>query len=428
MAKNSETLDPEPVDAEFEPAHDDGPYSAPLKASSPGTALILTLFVIALFGGGLLGTVGARMFPASIEEDDPGLSAELAAQTRIITGFETRLSALENEDPAQTARSAVSGLETRLASLENAPAGNVDLNPIEARIDALETAPTIATDNTIVTALTQRLSTLEAANADTNALALQALETSAQIPPATTDPQMLENLSQRIFALETATGPVETDSETASQIAALMERTGELETALSQARSVADTAQQTANTTAETMASRPADTGDDARQLAARALALTALRDMAASGEAFEAERAALARLWRGNDNLAALASYSRAGVPTIDDLQVSFPEADIRETAGPGRAFFGLVEVRRSNPGESETGPLAITALAKNRLAENDLEGAVSLIESLDETSLEVAQSWLLTANARLDTDRRIAGLRQSLTRDAADQGEDPS
>jgi len=429
MAKSSDTLDPEPVDAEFEPALDESGFAHSAKTSNKGMFLNPLLFLAAVALGGALGFAGMLVFQANQSPGD-GLSAEMAAQTRVITGLETRLVALENEDPAQTARSAVSGLETRLTDLENQPAGSIDLSPIEARIEALETAPGQSgpVDDSVLNALTDRLAELETANADTQALALQAMEASSQTPPSAIDPQILENLSQRIFALETAEGRVEPDAAQASQLAALQTRLDELETALSQARNVADSAQQTADTTAETMANRPADTGDAARQLAARALALTALRDMAASGDAFEAERAALARLWRGNEDLAALASYSRAGVPTIDDLSEMFPGNAIREASGSGKIFFGLIEVRRIGAEEGDADPLAVTALVEDRLREDDLEGAVALTERFEGASMEEAQSWLLAASARLNVDSHIGNLRQVLMQDAADQGADPS
>lgn len=89
---------------------------------------------------------------------------------------------------------------------------------------------------------------------------------------------------------------------------------------------------------------------------------------------------------------------------------------------------FFGLIEVRQAQPGDSETGPLAITALAEDRLAQGDLDGAITLTERLEGEALEAARSWLIAARARQDLDLRLARLRQALADDAAAQGEDPA
>jgi hypothetical protein len=178
---------------------------------------------------------------------------------------------------------------------------------------------------------------------------------------------------------------------------------------------------------AQTASGQPGD-AQASRRLAARALALTALRDVAMSGESFEAERAALARQWRGNADLAAMESVARAGVPTLEQLREDYPGRAIRDAAGPCRIFFGLIEVRQAEPGTGETGPLAITALAEDRLAQNDLDGAVALTERLEGEALAAARDWLVAARARQTLNLQLGRLRQALAEDAAAQGEDPS
>jgi hypothetical protein len=162
--------------------------------------------------------------------------------------------------------------------------------------------------------------------------------------------------------------------------------------------------------------------------LAARALALSALREIAMTDEGFEAERAALARVWRGNADLEALASVARAGVPTFDQLRADYPGPAIREAAGPGRVFFGLIAVRQTNSTEDAAGPLALTALAEQRLAETNLDAAITLTEQLDGAALDAARDWLIAARARQDVNRRLTRLRQSLADEAAAQESDPS
>lgn len=428
MADPNDTLDPEPVDAEFEMADEDSSASsrAPRGGIHLGQALVLFFFA-SLIGGGL-GFAGARFFPAqSAATTQP--SAETTALSQTVTGLETRLAALEAEDPEAAARALNAPLETRLTQLEAVPPGSVDLSGIEARLTALEVRPAdAAPDMTRVTALEERAATIEQTQIDLDArLAQQALDSQAPASPAV-DPAILANLSERLTALETARPSDTQPAAPPAEITALTNRIDALERDLAAARAIADDAQTTADNTAQSVANRPVDDGQAARQLAARALALTALRDQAATGTAFEAERAALARLWRGNADLAALASYSRAGAPSLDDLTENYPATQIRDAAGSGRHFFGLLQVRRVDPAEDESDPLALATLAETRLAEGDLEAAVLLTEQLSDAPLAAAQDWLLGARARLETETRLANLRQSLTADAAAQGADPS
>jgi hypothetical protein len=433
MSHPADTLEPEPVDAEFEPAIDDiGSVSKP--ATSVGFPIVLVLFVIATMLGGVLGAFGGKyLFPGT--EPEPIQTAELAAQDQALTGLETRLAALESEDPAAIVRAEAAQLIGRIEQLESSePANDTDIQALSVRLTELENASSTAGGNVQdLTSIEARLEAIEAANTTSDILLQQVLDTAATPAQPTTDPTILDNFSQRLSALEAMA--TQTNSETlgptfdhAPEIAALTARIDQLETALREARSIADTAQTTATDAAQTAATSAGTGSNDARQLAARALGLTALRDVAGTSDAFEAERAALARLWRGNDDLAALASWSRAGAPTRDDLGETYPGDAIREAAGPGRAFFGLIEVRRADPGDSGTGALAITVLVESRLAENDLVAAVTMTERLEGDALAAAQAWLLSANARMDIDAHLSSLRQALTEQAAAQGADPS
>ena len=71
--------------------------------------------------------------------------------------------------------------------------------------------------------------------------------------------------------------------------------------------------------------------------------------------------------------------------------------------------------------------GALAITALAEDRLAQDDLDGAIALTERLEGDALDAARDWLISARARQDLDLRLTRLRQALADDATAQGADP-
>ncbi|SDM39889.1 coiled-coil domain-containing protein [Maricaulis salignorans] len=441
MADPKQTAEPEPVDAEFEPARDlPDRESEGAARKGVGGATVTVLFLIATLAGGGLGFAGARYWPAA-STSETGAANERAALTQSITGLDDRLTAMEAESPALTAEAALAqpmaAINARLDALESAPTGaSPDLTTVEARLAALEN--TVPADDTTIAgtaaleAIAARIEATERDLANLNRLVQQASEASASGDQNGVDPLLLQNLSDRLAELEAAhdvaAGPVEPVAD--PQTAVLAGRIEQLETALNETRALAEAARSTAETAADSAATRPAssDTGQASRQLAARALALSALRDIAGTHQGFEAERAALAQLWRGNADLAAMAAYARAGVPTLDDLTADYPGDAIRDAAGPGRIFFGLIEVRQANPGTADTGAMAISALAENRLALRDLEGAVALTERLDETSLPAARDWLIGAQARLDLDRRLVALRQALTEAAAAQGDDPS
>ena len=441
MADPKQTPDPEPVDAEFEPARDlPDPDGEGTRRRGVGGATVTVLFLIATLAGGGLGFAGARYWPAA-STSDTAAASERAALTQSMTALEDRLTAIEAESPALTAEAAlaqpVAAINARLDAIESAPTGaSAELAAVEARLAALESAVPDGDTTTAVTAaletVTARIETAERDLANLGLLVQQAADTSASGSQSSVDPLLLQNLSDRLAELEAAqdvaTGPVDPVAD--PQTAILAGRIEQLETALNETRALAEAARSTAEAAADSAATRPAssDTGQASRQLAARALALSALRDIAGTHQGFEAERAALAQLWRGNADLAAMAAYARAGVPTLDDLTADYPGDAIRDAAGPGRIFFGLIEVRQANPGSADTGAMAISALAENRLALRDLEGAVALTERLDETSLPAARDWLIGAQARLDLDRRLLSLRQALTEAAAAQGDDPS
>jgi hypothetical protein len=428
MADPNETLDPEPVDAEFEPADDSG-QAGQAKRRGPGWLSLFTVFLLASAAGGALGYAGYAYLD-NAPRPDAGAADERAALTDAISRLETRLDTAEADDPAAEVNDRLAALEARLDDAASAPAAGPDLSGIEARLSRLEDVPADTSAEPFdPSGLEDRIEALDDRLSETRALAGQALENARANAGSGVDPQLLQNITDRLADLERAqdqSGPGFEDpapeiDALQTRIAGLEEEVSALRQALAEARDLAETASRNA-------AQNEGEAARASRLLAGRALALTALREMANTGEGFEAERAALARLWRGNEDLEAMAETARAGVPTLDQLTESFPGAAIREAAGPGRVFFGLVEVRQSEAGDDETGALAITALAEDRLAEDDLDGAIALAERLEGDALEAARDWLISARARQTLDARIGRLRQALAGDVNAREEDPS
>ncbi|MEA1940765.1 MAG: hypothetical protein U9P68_00815 [Pseudomonadota bacterium] len=428
MADPNETLDPEPVDAEFEPADDSG-TAGQAERKGPGWLSLFTVFLLASAAGGALGYAG-HAYLDNTPRQDAGAADERAALTEAISRLETRLDTAEADDPAAGLNDRLDALEARIEAAADTPAGAPDLSGIEARLSRLEDAPASGTaDPFDPSPLENRIDALDSMLADVEALANQALDDAQANAGSGVDPLVLQNITDRLAALEQAqdqAGPGFDDP--APRIEALEARIAAFEDEVSALRQdLADT-RELAETTSRNAAQTDGEDARASRTLAARALALTALRDMAGTGEGFEAERAALARVWRDNEDIVAMADTARAGVPTLDQLAQDFPGAAIREAAGPGRVFFGLVEVRQSEAGDDETGAMAITALAEDRLAQDDLDGAIALAERLEGDALDAARDWLISARARQTLDARLARLRQALTGDVSAQEEDPS
>lgn len=410
MTKSSE---PEPVDAEFEPA----PVESTDRPRRGGFAGGLLLFLTASIAGGALGLAGAWWL------DGRQAMPDVSDPSEALAGMESRIAVLESADPAGDIATDYAALRDRVERLESAPPvviGEGDpeaLSALEARIAALESAgpagePSPAYDDT---ALADRLDTVAQTAERAEALANQVLDSVSASPDGGT------GASEALAALDARIGALETADPAEAPVVDL----SELETRIAAAEALAQTA---ADRTASLEAAR--QTGgdsDNARTLAARTLALMALSEIAETSDPFEAERAALARIWRGRTELSALQSLARAGVPDRESLAADFPRAEIEAAAGPSRAFFGLIEVRRTTGAEDGDGPLALAALARARLERGDLEGAVAATERLEGESLEAARSWLLSAQARLQVEAALEALRAALVENAASEGEDP-
>ncbi|MBR9825159.1 MAG: hypothetical protein GYB36_05065 [Alphaproteobacteria bacterium] len=453
MSESKPDLEPEPLDAEFEPAPSETPRAAAVK-SGLGMGTALSLFILASLAGGALGYGGARYFPAPIALDLSGADAERAALTEHMTALEARLIALENapapeipSEPAPDPR--IDDLIARLDTLEADIEGGAltpiatgetstatDLAPILARLEALESAPQteMPTPSEPFDAepLERRLTALETGQDDLSNQLVSTLQQAAQTPAENPD---FADLSSRLDALEAAISappdPSEIDAADAmnTRLADIDQAIDELRRLVASAQTASQSAQETADSAVETAtaSAAAADSADD-RRLAARALALTALRDRAVTGEAFEAERAALARLWRDNADLDRLSGHARAGVLSVDELSETYPGTAIRDAGVSVSRLWGLIELQRMDPQSDDSGTLALTALSEERLAEGDLQTAVSITEQLEGEALDAARDWLVLARARLSVDESIEALRTDLNRQAAESGADPS
>jgi hypothetical protein len=162
---------------------------------------------------------------------------------------------------------------------------------------------------------------------------------------------------------------------------------------------------------------------------AARAsYAVVAASEAARSSGPFEQAYAALVALLPNDPNVAALAPLARTGAPTRTELRDSFARLDneiIRAAhqAQAGAGFWGRIQatlaqwivIRRAGRGDT---PEGIVERAEQYLAADRLEAAIEELNKLPPAPKRAAQPWINDASRRLEIDRRIAAIRQELSR----------
>lgn len=411
----TETGEPEPVDAEFEAVEDeDGAAEGAPKPARKGPGWVLfvfTLLLTAVIAAAVAWALTRYLAPQL--EGEPDTSA-----------LEARIAELEARDPAAGLSQRLSQLETLLTDRIEALDG--DLSALEGRVAELEARPAASgvsvqlPDN-----LAERLNQLEAqaGNAlDTARQVREALSQLSREDAGAAASQALEALRGEIESLRSRLAQAETDlaaedEALAARLQSVRQNLGQTQGELAQ---IADQAGQALQLARSAEAGAGPQT-QALRELSARALGLAALTEAASGSAPFEAERAALARVWPNQPDLQALQSIARSGAPTQGELEDRFPGDAIRQAAGGTRPFWGLVEVRPAGESEGE-GPAAIAARAETRLARGDLAGAVEAAAQLEDAPAEAAADWLREARARLEIERRIETLREALRAQAAE------
>ena len=242
----------------------------------------------------------------------------------------------------------------------------------------------------------------------------------------------IEELSGRVTDLENR--PVfsgEVDADNAAMAAAVDQLQSELReqedrnaAMAEELRTLADEAQagiadaQAAIAEAETRA-------QESVAAATAQAALSRIRIAMASGDPFAD---ALGDLPGSVSVPGALVAAAEAGVPTLADLQQSFPAAAraalpiaIRETAGDsatdrlGAFLRGQVGGRSIEPREGDD-PDAILSRAQAAVTSGDLTSALTEIASLPDTAQAEMSGWVATATARQEADAALDTLATAL------------
>lgn len=260
-------------------------------------------------------------------------------------------------------------------------------------------APLAQADQDQAAALTALRSELESATAR-----LAALEGA---PASQPDTERLDDLDQRLAAIETL--PQGGDAGSAALAARLAKLEQQLndQPAANQAEVDAALARLAE---AEAEATRRADEATAAAEAAAHKARLDQLREAVTSGVPFEAELAAL-----NDPDLAATLSPHAAGIPTLAALQADFPEA-ARQSLQLARAnapdtgwgtrltdFLAAQTGARSLTPREGDDPDAILSRAEFALSEGRLADALAEVKALPEPIRVPFAEWITRAEARL-------------------------
>jgi hypothetical protein len=454
----------EPVDAEFEPAPDsreESPASSkPVKPARRGAGWFkVSLFVVfaATIGGGAGWLTGQVLDMAPFGETaEADLSARVAAletsaPTASASGLDAlqaRIGALEESQNASGLRADaveqlvrdVAALRTRIETLEARPApapgegGSEDSGQDGAALEAIDglemrMADAFAEVETRLETALETAGTAQAAAEEALSAAQQAQETAAQSTPgdaASTGSGSAGQAAAEVAALRTALTALEDAQQSAeARLGALEDVPAQIE-ALE--RSVAEAnapnpglarlgarvdALETALARAETLAQDAAQTrAGQARAelgLAQQALAFAALSDAASQAQPFAVPFADLVRVWPQAPQRAALAPVARSGAPTLDGLTSRFPGEALRAASGEAQTFFGVLRVQR----DGTQGPAAAIEAALNA---RDLEGALTVAETLEGEAGAAIADWRAQAQARRTIETALTAMAGAL------------
>ncbi|GAB4576609.1 MAG: hypothetical protein Tsb0019_00890 [Roseibium sp.] len=448
-------------------------FSNPPAAEAQGGVGAFGVLIAAVIGGILVLGGGWGLHEAGLvklsPQQDPQLTGALRAAERKISDLEDKLAGVTSSVSSQDASGAVAALESKVSDLEGrlsdaASSASADLAPaVESLRNDLEdlrgeiaSAPAAAGDGASVdlTPLQDRISALENAAATQTETDLAQLESrlSEVESSATSATSAADKLSGTLSGLETELGDLKTslgeiDTRLANTEATAKAAQSAVSTSDVSLKTLADSqarATETlsalasdiksvgaANTAAledvrselEALSNRltavEATMGDaTAREVAARALSVSALKSAVDSGRPYQTELAAVKAGLPSDIDLAALEAHAATGVEPVSVLIARFPPVarQIYQTfSEPDRSgdvlgsllssAKSLVSVRGLGDGDG-TGPDAALQRMEAAVSGGDLKAALAAYQELPEDSRSVASDWAERAQARVEVD----------------------
>lgn len=342
------------------------------------------------------------------------VSSALDAVKKDIESLKDEIAASSSAGSAASAAGGATDLkplEDRLASLEEsvkaAPA--IDLAPLETRLKELEGGSTTAASEAgklsgSVTDLQGQVKSVETQ--------LTELESRLQNTEATAKAAQTA-VSTSDVSLKTLADSQARATETLSSLSSDIQSVGAANTAAVEAlRTEIDSLSKRLAQVESTM-------GDaTARETAARALSVSALKSAVDSGRPYQTELAAVKAGLPSGIDLAALESHAGTGVEPVSVLIAQFPQvarkvyqtfSEPEESGDVLESFLAsaraIVAVR--GPGNTDgTGPDAVLRRMENAVANGDLSGAIAASKDLPEAGQKEAADWTARAQARVEVD----------------------
>lgn len=377
------------IDAEFEPVVDETTSAEKAPRQRPAWPLVWNLFIVAILAGGLLGVVGGKIFATPTNQTNnqqlsvkvDGLIKQAGQFSQELQQSKTALMQNETNNKAlQTEITAVSEQLTVLQSSQAEPQEIVvtleQLDNVLSRLQVLENRPLpVATSagevdlSPLLEPLRQRLNQLENKPENTNDTTkilarLQALE---QQETTQTETVNLEKILSRLAKLET--GIINND------------------------------------------------------QSAAKKLVLADLKLAAQGSDPFPVQYAAMDLQYSNNSYLQQLSDIAATGAPTRLQLSEQFQSLIPKilqqatkpaDNAGLGAkaaaSLRGLVAVRRTDGKGSD---LEITLNhVQTALTNNDLDQAISQMQTLSGATAKTGENWLQQALKRQKIEQTLSTL----------------
>jgi prefoldin subunit 5 len=399
------------------------PRSSAAASIGFGGALAASLLVSAAVFGAGYGLNLAGYLPLRA-----GLSAEVSEQaaldaTRLDT-LERRLAELQQAAPAQgqpkgdspaPVPEALASLDTRLTQSMDALRGDTSsrLADLTGQLDALRGK--VDGMGALAPAAAQDGGAAPAASAASDAALSARLDTMQKA---------IDSLSASLAALQSAATSTEAAIRTVSDAQArnagtLTSLSADLTAATEESRKSLDALKAEAAALTQRLAAVESTMGDaTAREMAARAVAVSALKTAVDAGKPFETELAAVrASLPEGAD-IALLESHAAHGIAPQQKLMAEFApvaraiHATFAKPAEDGSILDSLTSSAASiftvrGPGDaSGQGPEAALRRMENAVAAGDLPAALTAYDELPEAGKTAGADWAASARARVAVD----------------------
>lgn len=412
------------------------------------------VLVAAIFGGVVVlsGAYGLHVAGLlNIEgKVDPATSRTLSQAQRKIGDLETGLADLSRKAGSDDARALVTGLSDRMTALEKsvgemADAAGADLAPELARVTSdlaalgakVDSLPASTGSDAgasgageAIKGIDDRLAALEksiGASREQLSGTVSGVETSVgDLRTAVGDMETrLENVEATAKAAQTAVSTSDVSLKTLADSQARASETlatlsDDIATVSRTGKAGLEDLRSDLDGLSKRLAAVEATMGDaTAREVAARALSVSALKSAVDSGRPFTTELAAVKAGLPEDTDLTVLEAHAKAGVAPASVLIAEFPavareiyatftapdrSGDILDSLLAGAK--SIVAVR--GPGdENGTGPEAVLRRMENAVKRGDLAAGLEAYKALPEAAQKAGADWAARAEARVTVDR---------------------